>query len=224
MNLTVADLMRPQVLSVGPETEFKDLVGLLDAQGLGALPVIDMERRVIGVVSQADLLLKECQGRPSLRQLAHLFHWLGQRRKAVGHTAARLMTSPAVTIRLDARLHRAAAVMRDRDLRQLPVLDHHGHLAGMLSRADLLTVFLRADEEILADMERLLRGAGLCAVQTYVQRGLLELWGQVEYRAQGRQLAQMAWSIDGVIRVQNRVHAREDDLRLAAAVWWRVLS
>jgi predicted transcriptional regulator len=223
MKLTVADLMRPQILSVGPETEFKDLVGLLDAQGMGALPVIDKERRVIGVVSQGDLLLKECQGRPSLRQLSHLFHWLWQRRKAVGHTAARLMTSPAVTIRLDASPRRAAAVMRDRDLRQLPVLDCHGHLAGMLSRGDLLTVFLRTDEEILADMKRLLLASGFCSVQARVQRGLLQLWGQVEHRAQGRQLAQMAWSVDGVIGVQNRVHAREDDLRVAAAGWWGAL-
>ncbi len=223
MNLTVADLMRPQVLSVGPETEFKDLVGLLDAQGMGALPVIDKERRVIGVVSQGDLLLKECKGRPSLRQLTHLFRWLRQRRKAVEHTAARLMTSPAVTIRLDASLQRTATVMRDRDLRQLPVLDHQGHLAGMLSRADLLTIFLRADDEILADMKRLLSASGLCSVQGRVQRGLLELWGQVEHRAQRRQLAQMAWSVDGVIGVQNRVHVREDDFWLAAAGWWGAL-
>lgn len=152
MSLTVADVMRPQVLSVRRETEFKDLVGLRDAQRMGALPVIDEERRVVGVVSQADLLLKESRGRPTLRQVTHLLHWLRQLRKATGRTAARLMTSPAVTIQVNASLRRAAVVMRDHDLRQLPVIDDHRQLAGMVSRGDLMTVFLRTDEEILADV------------------------------------------------------------------------
>ena len=117
---------------------------------VSAFPVVDDDGKVIGVVSEADMLAKEAldsepEGMPGmitglLRRKEH--------EKARGITAGDLMTSPAVTVAPDDTVERAARLMYTRKVKRLPVVDANGHLVGIIGRADLLAVFDRTDEEI----------------------------------------------------------------------------
>ncbi|GGN10620.1 CBS domain-containing protein [Streptomyces fuscichromogenes] len=131
---TVGDVMTRAPVAVGRDAPFKDVVTLMDRWKVSALPVLDGEGRVVGVVSEADLLFRdELPG---------------------GVTAGELMNAPAVTVHADAGLAEAARVMARRGVRRLPVVDGVGVLKGIVSRADLLKVFLRADEELTEEVRR----------------------------------------------------------------------
>ncbi|MEU7607707.1 CBS domain-containing protein, partial [Streptomyces sp. NPDC041003] len=134
---SVADLMTPTAVSVQRGTPFKEIARLLKEFDISAVPVVDESERPVGVVSEADLLRERGSGT---------------------NTAADLMTSPAVTARTEWSVVRAARVMRGRQVKRLPVVDAAGRLIGILSRSDLLQLFLRRDhaiqEEILAVEDR----------------------------------------------------------------------
>jgi CBS-domain-containing membrane protein len=147
MRRRIRDVMTHEVVTVDEHTPFKEITQLLTDCRIGAVPVLDSEARVVGVVSEADLLLKEeyPQGPPT--------GWLleGHRRratraKATGATAVELMTAPAITIRPDASLAEAARLLHRHQIKRLPVLDPAGPLVGIVSRADLLKVFLCSDD------------------------------------------------------------------------------
>jgi len=115
---------------------------------VSAFPVIDATGRVIGVASEADLLLKEAT--PAVPQGLARLAWraLTERSKVAGETAAEVMTWPAVTIGPGAPVAEAAARMQSRRVKRLPVVDDNGKLFGIVSRADVLSVFERPDAEI----------------------------------------------------------------------------
>ncbi|TMR87789.1 CBS domain-containing protein, partial [Nonomuraea basaltis] len=152
--MTVADVMTDKVVSVTAATPFKDIAEALINGGISAVPVTDDDNHVIGMVSEADLLRKEefreefyREGyRPPLR--ARLRHPKG-RQKADGDTAAQLMTSPAITASPAAT---AARLMDAHDVKRLAVLDLNGRLVGIVSRRDLVKLFLRGDAEIAAEI------------------------------------------------------------------------
>ncbi|MFJ9934330.1 CBS domain-containing protein [Streptomyces virginiae] len=134
----VEDVMTHAVVSVDRGTAFKDIVEELRMWNVSALPVLAQDGRVVGVVSEADLLL-------------------GPRGTDTAHdtTAERLMTRPAVTVTRDATIPAAARLMARRHLKRLPVVDGEGRLVGLVSRGDLLKVFLRPDEDIGAEIREL---------------------------------------------------------------------
>jgi CBS domain-containing protein len=140
--MTVHDVMTQAVTSVQPETPLKDVARLLVANGISGLPVVDADRRVVGVVSEADLLIKE-QGADALprRRAARVrgeSHATKSRLAKVGATTAgTAMTSPAITIDPDASLQAAAATMVDGGINRLPVTKD-GMLVGIVTRADLI--------------------------------------------------------------------------------------
>lgn len=148
---TVADVMTRTVVALVSDTEFKDIVKAMGRWHVSALPVVDGEHMVVGVVSEADLLPKEefRDGDPDpyarLRRLSDLA-------KAGARTAEELMTAPAVTTRADATLAQAARTMARRRVKRLPVVDGDGVLLGIVSRSDLLKVFLREDEDIAREV------------------------------------------------------------------------
>ena len=120
---------------------------------MSAFPVLDADGRVIGVVSEADLLPKEAlNDRHGVRgMITGLLHRTEQA-KAEGVTAADLMTSPAVTVTRDDTVEHAAWLMYSRKVKRLPVVDEGGRLVGIVSRTDILAVFDRTDEEIRAEI------------------------------------------------------------------------
>ncbi|MGH2652411.1 MAG: CBS domain-containing protein, partial [Actinomycetota bacterium] len=155
MNRTVMDVMTRTVVTIDGSAPFKEVVRLMDEFRVSALPVVDEGRRVIGIVSQADLLWKEEQ--PARRTGRPLFE--GRRRraghkKAAASVAAQLMTTPVVTIERDASVAEAARLMNEKRVKRLPVVDAEGRIVGIVSRADLLQVFLRPDVRIRDEIVR----------------------------------------------------------------------
>jgi CBS-domain-containing membrane protein len=154
MNAKVKDVMTGEVVAVRRDASFKEMAGRLRQYRVSAFPVIDENRRVIGVVSEADLLAKEAlagdhAGIPAA--VSGILHHKDYK-KSEGLTAGDLMTHPAVTVRPEDSIEHAARLMYTLQVKRLPVVDAGGYLVGIVSRADLLTVFDRTDEEIHAEI------------------------------------------------------------------------
>jgi len=149
--MKIATVMTTEVLTVSPETTLKQVAELLAARGISGAPVVDENRLVVGVVSEADILAKErWPHRPT-----RLERLLGRDRvdtKATARTAGEAMTSPAVTIGADRRVDAAAALMLDQSINRLPVVDAEGLLVGIVTRADLVRAFAGTDEQIASEI------------------------------------------------------------------------
>ncbi|MFE6177742.1 CBS domain-containing protein [Streptomyces sp. NPDC056464] len=200
----VGDVMTRTVAAVAGHAAFKEIVRLMRDRKVSALPVLDGEGRVVGVVSEADLLPKE-EFRDSdpdrytqLRRRCDLA-------KAGGLTAEDLMTSPALTTRPDVTLARAARAMAHARVKRLPVVDDRGALAGIVSRADLLKVFLRGDDEIAEEVRREvvteLFPRPDSAIRVQVHDGVVTLAGRVRDRSLIPVAARLARAVEGVVDV-----------------------
>ena len=149
MNATVKDVMTAEVVVVRSDTTFKEMAATLRRYRVSALPVVDDTGKVLGVVSEADLLAKEALADPG--PVAELVHRKDVR-KAEGLTAGDLMTRPPVTAAPDDPVEQAARMMHFMQVKRLPVVNSGGQLVGIISRADVLAVFDRADEDIRKDI------------------------------------------------------------------------
>ena len=153
MSATVRDVMTTRVVAVRRDASFKEMAAMLRSSRISAFPVVDDARRVIGVVSAGDLLVKEAVQADGTSLIAALRHFR-EDDKAAGITAGDLMTSPAVTIGPDATVEEAARRMYDRKVKRLPVVTKAGLLVGIVSRVDVLAVFDRPDGEIRLEVIR----------------------------------------------------------------------
>ncbi|MBB1245328.1 CBS domain-containing protein [Streptomyces durbertensis] len=151
--MTVGDVMTQTVVAVGPDAPFKQIVQTMREWKVSALPVLEGDGRVVGVVSEADLLRKE-EYRERDPLLIDQHRHLDELAKASGTTARDLMSTPAVSVRSDATLAHAARAMARKRVKRLPVVDAEGRLAGVVSRGDLLKVFLRTDDDIAEEVGR----------------------------------------------------------------------
>jgi CBS domain-containing protein len=229
MKRTVGVVMTRTVVTVNEAARFKDIVSLLARHGVSALPVIDAEGRVIGVVSEADLMLKEERLVP---ERPHLFEGRERRlehEKMEGRTAADLMTSPAVTVHPEASVPEAARLMHLRKVKRLPVVDAEGRLIGIISRRDVIGVFLRPDPEIRDEVaHRVIRDVmwiDPSAIRVKVRDGLVTLEGQVERRSLVPIISDLVEAVDGVVGVDVRLSFLFDDTTLRPEVVdaWGVL-
>ncbi|MEW1836957.1 CBS domain-containing protein [Nonomuraea angiospora] len=220
MGMTVEDVMTSKVVSVTATTPFKALAETLVSNGVSAVPVLDDDNHVIGVVSEADLLCKEefreqfyPEGyRPPLRT------WLRHhksRKKAEGDTASNLMTSPAVTVPLEASAVVAARLMDAHGVKRLPVIDYNGRLQGIVSRCDLVKLFLRGDEEIAAEVRDDILGRTLwfdtSGVTVSVNEGVVTLSGRMERRAEAAIAVRVVGGVNGVVSVADELAWKIDD-------------
>lgn len=212
---TVTDVMTRKVASVARETRFKDLVRILAGNAVSGVPVVDSGGAVVGVVSESDLLLKET------RMMAkHDQFWPGTghrrraRRAAAGMVAVDLMSTPAITIRPSATVTEAARLMARRKIRRLPVVED-GRLVGIVSRGDLLRVFLRSDMDIRDEVvdEVFTRGLYVdpTTVTATVSEGVVTLRGQLERRSLVRFAGEMTEKVRGVVSVRNHLTYRTED-------------
>ncbi|MCA2229252.1 CBS domain-containing protein [Nonomuraea aurantiaca] len=225
MRTTVKDVMTTQVVSVNSSTPFKDIAEALIAHGVSAVPVVHESNYVLGVVSEADLLCKEefreqCYGdnyQPPLR--ARLRHRLSQdggslRQKAVGDTAAELMTSPAVTVSPRSSTVTAARLMDKHGVKRLVVAED-GYLEGIVSRRDLLKTFVRADSDIAREireevLERSLSMETL-GVAVHVDQGLVTLSGWMDRRSEVMLATRMTRRVNGVVDIIDKLSWKHDD-------------
>jgi CBS-domain-containing membrane protein len=183
---------------------------------VSAVPVVDEDGRAIGIVSEADLILKEdlfLEGEPHLFERRH--HRIEREKHAAGTTAA-LMSSPAVTVGPDASLADAARLMTKHAVKRLPVVGVDGRVMGIVSRSDLLKVFLRSDAEIVRaireDVIRRTLWIDPLTIRVVVREGVATLEGQVERRSLVPVLVGLVQAIDGVVGVVNRVSFLIDDM------------
>lgn len=208
MSAMVKDVMTADVVAVRSDTSFKDMARLLSASRISALPVLDEAEHVIGVVSEADMLIKEAD------QASYPGFFTGLRRrrdheKAAGISAADLMTSPPIVIRPDEPVQHAARLMYERGVKRLLVVDDAGHLLGIVSRSDVLGVFGRPDEEIRREVsERVILHSFLTDPALFditVQDGIVTMAGRPETIEVGKELAEAVRRLDGVVAVQDQL-------------------
>ncbi|MFE2476067.1 CBS domain-containing protein [Streptomyces sp. NPDC059389] len=205
---TVHDVMSKPVTTVTPTTDFKEIVAAMERWKVTAVPVIEGEGRVVGIVSEADLLLKEefHEHRPGLIEQMHR---VGDTAKAGSVRAEELMTSPAVTIRPDATLPQAARLMAARRIKRLPVVDADDTLLGIVSRADLLKVFLRSDDALAAEIRHEvvehLFPLSHRDITVDVRHGIVTLSGKTRDPHLIPVAARLARAVEGVVDVRCRL-------------------
>ncbi|MFC3571983.1 CBS domain-containing protein [Streptomyces yaanensis] len=201
----VSDVMSHTVAAVGRQASFKEIVRLMRDWKVSALPVLEGEGRVVGVVSEADLLPKE-EFRDSDPDRVTQLRRLGDLAKAGGLTAEDLMTSPALTVRADATLAQAAHAMAHAHVKRLPVIDEVGMLEGLVSRGDLLKVFLRDDEEIAEEVRRevvsYLFPGPASVVRVEVKDGVVTLVGHARDASLVPVAARLVRAVEGVVDVE----------------------
>ncbi|MFF8278356.1 CBS domain-containing protein [Streptomyces lateritius] len=195
-NRSVADLMTPTAVAVQPGTSFKEIARLLDEYGITAVPVVDEDNRPVGVVSEADLLRRHtAKDGPS--------------------TAEAMMTSPVVVARPSWTAVEAARLMERHRVKRLPVVDAGGQLIGVLSRSDLLQLFLRRDraiqEEILEDVAIRILGLSPASLHIDVDEGRVTLTGTLERKSLAPVFVRLCESVDGVVEVVDRLVYEDAD-------------
>ena len=208
MSATVRDVMTTRVVAVRRDATFKDMAAMLRRSRISAFPVVDVARRVIGVVSEADLLVKEAVQAEGTSVLAALRH-LREEDKAAGITAGDLMTSPAVTVGPDAAVEEAARLMYDRRVKRLPVVTAAGLLVGIVSRVDVLSVFDRPDQQIRDEVARqvlpgILTRAGR-GLDIAVRDGIVTLSGPLRGEHEGKEVLEAVRHVQGVVAVRDRL-------------------
>ncbi|WP_392959861.1 CBS domain-containing protein [Streptomyces sp. LN245] len=220
----VGSVMATEVVRALYGTPFKEVARLLADHRISGLPVVDEDEKVIGVISETDLMVRQAQapgpGRPKRRfQLAGLTR--GARRqaaKAQARTAGRLMSVPPVTVRADNTIAEAARTMTQSRVERLPVVDEEDRLVGIVTRRDLIQVFLQPDDEIRREVidEVLVRSLWLApaSVEVGVDEGVVTLAGQVERKSEAEIALAMTNRIDGVVAVVDRLTYRLDDSHL----------
>ena len=206
---TVKDVMSALPVSVSKTASFREIVAKLRECRVSAFPVLDADGKVIGVVSEADLLVKEAVAdEPNVAWglLAGIVHHAA-RAKAGGVTAADLMTSPAVTVGPGETVERAARLMYDRKIKRLPVVDPAGRPIGIISRTDVLAVFDRSDAEIREEiMSQVITGRSEPSwYSVVVKDGVVTMEGTPETVAIGRDLTRRARHVQGVVAVRDRL-------------------
>ena len=212
---TVESVMTRKIVTARARTTFKELVGLMTTHRVSGLPVVDLMGRPVGVVSEADVLVKQehLRARDSKP-------WFGRARRArwrraTGREAADLMTAPAVTIGADATVTAAARVLAEKNIRRLCVVDGEGVLVGVVSRRDVIGTFLRDDEVIRADIEEHVFRKGMWlfpgTLTVAVTGGVATLDGSVERRTTTQIAGQLTKAVPGVVDVRNNLSYELDD-------------
>ncbi|MEU8251329.1 CBS domain-containing protein [Nonomuraea sp. NPDC048916] len=226
MRMTVQDVMTTEVAAVNQNASFHVVAELLIGKGVSGVPVLDDDDHVKGVVSEADLLAKEefkeryygDDYRPPLR--ARIRHSVGSEGsgyyKAMGETAGELMTSPAHVTTPDSPVVLAARLMDRHGVKRLPVVDADGKLVGIVSRRDLIKVFVRGDDMIrnlvLAGIPSAVMWADPKGVDVKVTDGIVHLSGVVGKHTEAIAAVRMVESIDGVVGVRDELTWKHDDV------------
>ncbi|MFI0813666.1 CBS domain-containing protein [Streptomyces echinatus] len=201
----VNDVMTRRVVALRAGAGFKDIVRTMQEWRVSALPVLDDGGRVVGVVSEADLLSKEEYSDGGLGRFGPERGW-GDAHKADAVTADDLMTTPVITVTPDVSLARAARIMARNGVKRVPVVDRAGLLKGIVSRSDLLKIFLRDDADIAEEVrhEVVVRLFGLQAesVEVDVHDGVVALAGRIHQTALVPLATHLARTVPGVVDVR----------------------
>lgn len=206
----IEDVMTRDVVSVTPETPLKDVAAVLVERGVSGLPVCDADGTVVGVLSEADLLVKQ-GGAPE--RSGGLFAWLVDTASAPdlaklrAHTAGEAMTAPAITVESHSPVSEAARTMVSLGVNRLPVVAD-GRLVGIVTRADLVRLFTRSDEEIARDIRQdVVKRLWVAPerIEVEVEQGEVVLRGEVDTEVEAELLAKRIPLVAGVVGVRSEL-------------------
>jgi CBS domain-containing protein len=213
--------MTSPAVTVSASAGFKEVLTTLRERDISAVPVIDHAGRVIGVVSEGDLILKEeretLEERPALLQMPGT---RATRRKAEGETAGELMSRPPVTIEPAATVAEAARLMHHRGVKRLPVVDEEGRVLGIVSRGDVLRVFSRDDEDIRREIVDDVISSTLqtepASLPVTVSEGVVSIKGDLERRSEIPIVEKLISQVEGVVGLHSELTYRIDDRKVKA--------
>jgi CBS domain-containing protein len=212
----VSDVMTTPVITTPERTLVRELVGIMSTHRVSAVPIVDDDDRVVGLVSEADLLPKVAATGVTGARAA------GGRRTAAKTAAASardLMSTPALSVSADASLSAAAKKMQATKVKRLLVTDGSGQLLGIVSRADLLRPYTRSDsairQEVIDNVLRRVLWIDSSQVQVHVDAGVVTLTGAVGRRTTAAIAARLAARVPGVVAVIDQIRDTFDDTTLA---------
>lgn len=219
-NWTVDDVMTAAVVSVDASATYRDMVDLLTSRHFSAVPVVDPSGRVVGVVSEADLLRKIEYAGDEEPRLFERRRRRDDRAKATGRTAADMMSMPPVVVRAGTSIAAAARLLDRKQVKRLPVVDGDGRLLGIVTRGDLLKAHLRTDEDLLiAIKEEVLRpylADDANDVRVTVTDGVVAVGGQIDRWSDADLAVRLIRRVDGVVEVTSTLEYGFDDRELPA--------
>jgi len=210
--MKIKDVMTVDVLTVPTGKTLKETAQILATTGISGLVVVDDDRKVVGVISEADILFKE---RGPERRRGGSFAWLffpdmlENEAKLDARTAGEAMSSPAITIGPDRPVGEAAAKMLDDAINRLPVVDDDGELLGIVTRADLVRAFTRSDGEIEMEIRKELISRTFWLQPTdlavEVREGEVTVAGEVDTKSDAELLPELIAQVPGVVSVDSKL-------------------
>ncbi|MFG2006248.1 CBS domain-containing protein [Spirillospora sp. NPDC048911] len=215
----VRDVMTKDEISVCEDTPFSEIVQTLAEHRISAVPVVCEHNEVKGIVTEADLLHKEefsdrtTEARPLFESPRHR----RARAKAAATDARSVMSAPAVVVTPDTTAAAASRMLAEKGFKRLPVIDEQARLIGIVSRADLLRVFLRSDDDIRDEIIREVLVEHLwqdpSTIQIQVNEGAVALTGRVELKTMIPTLTRLTAGTEGVVDVVAQLGYDSDDTR-----------
>ncbi|OLB80520.1 MAG: hypothetical protein AUI14_06495 [Actinobacteria bacterium 13_2_20CM_2_71_6] len=219
----VDDVMTREVVTVAPGMGYKDIADLLVRRSVSAVPVVDADRHVLGVVSEADLLAKLEYADRVPRHLLATRRLRSGRQKAAGDTAGELMTAPAVTIRPTETVTGAARLMEAARIKRMPVVDEQDRLVGIVSRRDLVRLYTRPDDEVAqAVADGVLRSLWIdpALLRIRVRAGVVTMSGQLDRRSLAEIVVAFTKATPGVVDVVDELTYDFDDTGATSSGWY----
>lgn len=211
--LTVGAVMTRDVVTIEPDAGFRQIADLLVSRRLSAVPVVDADGVVLGVVSEADLLLKleyadRLPHHPLATRRSRVVH-----RKAGGERAVDLMTAPAICVGPDVSVSQAARMLEAARVKRLPVVDAQCRLVGIVSRRDLVRTYVRTDAQLYHSVRNMLDVLWIdpAAVMPRCAAGIVRFTGHVDRRSTAEMIANVIRTTAGVVDVINELTFDEDD-------------
>jgi CBS-domain-containing membrane protein len=197
----VVDLMTTDVITVSRETGIRDAARLMFRNRVSGLPVTSTDGSLIGIITEADFLRLEVERQEGANEL--------------GETVGDVMSAGVVTTGPDTEVYDAAKMMTFQDIKRLPVVDEESRLLGIISRADIVSVFTRPDDviedEIREDLIRRVLFIDPDELNVTVANGVVTFVGEIGTRNEARLLAELASRLDGVLHVESKLVWRFDD-------------
>jgi CBS domain-containing protein len=214
--MRVQDVMTTDVVTVTPGTSLKEVAGILAERRVSGLPVVGDDGHVLGVISEADILFKECGEKGPQGVLAWLLE-PGGPTKLEARTAEQAMTSPARTITPNRPVAEAAKRMLEEAVNRFPVVDDDEKLIGIVTRADLVRAFVRSDESIARELREdvILRTLWIApdALDISVDKGVVKIAGSVESKNEAELIEAFARRVPGTVSVESHLSWLEENGR-----------
>jgi len=215
MNGLVSDVMTREVVAIQPETSFREIIRIIKDSRVHALPVVDAHGTVLGVVAESDLLVRQEQTEGRVRK-----PWRRRgRARLAGTTAGEVMTSPAITIDPRQTLGQAARVLHRRHVGRLLVVDG-GRLVGIVTGSDLLSIFLRSDEDLLIAVQAAIAEITVTPPHTItatVDDGIVVLHGSAQLLSQVVAVGDRVRRVPGIVRLDDKAVPVYDDIHVGMA-------